>query len=193
MSCSHNSRLAPPGVTPRSRFARRLAAWGSLRTGTVLALVLSAVVGARAFADAGPDSAMMAPVTALASFMAHAEDATRPPVFADDGVVIVENFPPYLFSGGRAADRWGAIFKQHAEDHHLDSLAFTFGKPHDFDRSGDRVYFVLPTRWQGSYQRGDGPRATFDEMGAWTFVLVRKSDRWLILSYAWGVTEKNGA
>jgi hypothetical protein len=54
----------------------------------------------------GPDEAMMAPVTALARYMAHVDGAVLPPVFADDGLVIVENFPPYIFTGKDAAAHW---------------------------------------------------------------------------------------
>lgn len=168
------------------------AATGIRVAGLALCVVLSLALCPARAAD-GPDAEMMTPVTALANFMAHSQGATRPPVFVDDGAVIVENFFPYLFRGAGAADRWGAIFQQHAVEHRLRDLVYTFGKAQDFDRTGDRAYFVLPTRWTGSYQRGDGPRGTFDENGAWTFVLLKLADGWRISAYAWGVTGTNGA
>ena len=97
-----------------------------------------------------PDAAMMAPVTALASYMAHLDGAALPPVFVDDGLVIVEDFAPYIFSGEDAAAQWDAGFRHHAVP--LRDLKFTFGPAHAFERTGDRVYFVLPTTWRGLYK-----------------------------------------
>src|SRR5215469_5550991 len=56
-----------------------------------------------------PDGAMMAPVTALARYMAHVDGAVLAPVFADGGLVIVENFPPYIFDGKDAAAHWARV------------------------------------------------------------------------------------
>jgi hypothetical protein len=61
----------------------------------------------------GPDETMMAPVTALARHMAHPDGAVFPPVFADDGLVIVENFPPYIFNGKDAAEHCAAGYRKH--------------------------------------------------------------------------------
>lgn len=52
----------------------------------------------------GPDATIIAPVTALASYVvARVEGNVLPPVFVDDGLVIVEEFAPYVFSGKDAA------------------------------------------------------------------------------------------
>jgi ketosteroid isomerase-like protein len=130
-----------------------------------------------------PDKAMMAPATALATYMAQVEGAVAPSVFVDDGLVIVENFAPYIFVGKDAAGRWDAGYRQHAGA--LKDLKFSFGNAHDFTRSGDRVYFVLPTTWGGIY-----PEGRFEEHGAWSFVLEKSSGRWRIAAYTWGVTDE---
>ena len=98
----------------------------------------------------GPDATMMIPVTALASYMARIEGKVLPPVFVDDGLVIVEDFAPYVFSNKDAAAQWDAGFRRHAIP--LKDLKFSFGPAHDFERTGDRVYFVLPTTWRGLYK-----------------------------------------
>jgi ketosteroid isomerase-like protein len=130
-----------------------------------------------------PDEAMMAPATALATYMAQVEGAVAPSVFVDDGLIIVENFAPYIFVGKDAAGRWEAGYRQHAGA--LKDLKFSFGSAHDFTRSGDRVYFVLPTTWGGIY-----PEGRFEEHGAWSFVLEKSSGRWRIAAYTWGVTDE---
>jgi hypothetical protein len=61
----------------------------------------------------GPTEDMMAPVKALVRYMAHVDGAVLPTVFADDGLVIVENFPPYIFNGKDAAAHWDAGYRKH--------------------------------------------------------------------------------
>ena len=148
-------------------------------------MLLSCVFGTlTARADDSPDAAMMAPVTSLASFMAHVDGATRPPVFVDDGLVIMENFSPYIFRGEGVAARWDEAYRHHVAACKLGDMKVTFGKAHDFNHSGNHVYFVLPTHWQGKCPLGSGP---FAESGAWAFVLAKSSGQWRITGYAWGV------
>jgi len=129
-----------------------------------------------------PEPAMLAPVTALANYMAHVEGAVLPPVFVDDGLVIVEDFAPYVFTGKDAAAEWNAGFREHATP--LKNLKFSFGPAHDFERTGDRVFFVLPTTWRGVYKD-----RRFEEHGAWSFVLKNNVGQWRILAYGWGATD----
>jgi hypothetical protein len=130
----------------------------------------------------GPDTAMMAPVTALATYMSHVEGTTLPPVFTKDGVVIIEDFAPYIYSGKGAAAQWDAGFRRHAIP--LRELRFTFGPAHDFELTGDRVFFVLPTTWRGIYKD-----RRFEEHGAWSFVLTNSAGQWRICAYGWGATD----
>jgi hypothetical protein len=150
---------------------------------------LLVVAPATAFAADVPDAAMMAPVTSLIRYMEHVEGATLPPVFAADGLVIVENFAPYVYRGSGAAARWDAGFLRHVAEGNLRELTTELGAPHDYERTGRRVYFSLPTTWRG-IDRGK----RFEESGAWVFVLDETPAGWRIVSYAWGVTDwKTGA
>ncbi len=126
---------------------------------------------------------MLAPVQAVANFMATGEEAILRKAFANDGVVVVENFPPFLFSGPTAFERWREGFRAHAERNGLSELAWRFGDARDFAQDGDRVFFVLPTTWTG-LARGK----PFSEAGGWAFVLDEDGGRWRIRSYAWAVT-----
>ena len=129
-----------------------------------------------------PEAAMMATATTLASYMAHTQSAVLPPVFVDNGLVIVEDFAPYVFAGKDAAAQWDAGFRQHAIP--LKDLKFSFGPAHDFERTGDRAFFVLPTTWRGVYKD-----RRFEEHGAWSFVLTNTTGQWRILAYGWGATD----
>lgn len=137
----------------------------------------------RAQAGGAPDEAMMAPVTALVHYMTHVDGVVAPPVFVENGLVIVENFAPYIFRGKDAAASWDAGFRRHVAEGGLQELSVEFGIAHDFERTGNRVYFTLPTTWRG-VDRGK----RFEEFGAWAFVLEKASDEWRITAYAWGVT-----
>jgi hypothetical protein len=131
---------------------------------------------------------MAEPVLAVARFMAKGEEHGLANHFATgDEVVILENFPPFLFTGPGAFEDWRQGFIAHARMLDLDGLVFEIGHPQDLSIRDDRTYFTLPVRW-----RGNALGHPFDERGGWSFVLVREADerRWRILSYAWAVTSK---
>ena len=157
-------------------------------THSIVSLLFASLVGAQTQSPQtggskdAPDAAMMAPVTALANYMAHVEGSVLPSVFVEDGLVIVEDFAPFIFSGKAAAAQWDAGFRRHAVP--LKDMRFSFGPANAFERSGDRVYFVLPTTWRGIYKD-----RRFEEHGAWAFVLKNTSGQWRILAYGWGATD----
>ena len=137
-------------------------------------------------APPGPDAAMLDLATRVARFIATLDDADLEGVFADRDVVIIENFAPYRFEGRNAVASWAAGMREHRTD--TADLVHSFGTPQDFSRSGDRVFFALPTTWKGKY-RG----TPFTETGGWAFVLVEQTDSsgrtsWRVQSYGWAVT-----
>lgn len=132
-----------------------------------------------------PAKEIMVPVEAVARFMATSDAQALAEAFATDGLVMVENFPPFLFTGPDAFACWRDGFRAHAERNGLSDLAWRFGKAQDFTRDGDRVFFVLPTEWSG---KAHGQ--PFKERGGWAFVLDEVDGRWRIRSYAWAVTSK---
>lgn len=154
----------------------------------VFLMLLASLLGTRAQSQQaserskGPDAAMMIPVAALAKYMAHVDGAVLPAVFADEGPVIVEDFEPFIFRGKDAAAQWDTGYRQHAVP--LKDLEVKFGPANAFERTGDRVYFVLPTTWRGIYKD-----RRFEEHGAWSFVLTNSGGQWRILAYGWGATD----
>ena len=107
-----------------------------------------------------------------------------PPVFSARRVTIVENFAPYVFEGTGVPQQWWREFRTHAVSGKLADLHAAFGPAQDYEQTGDRVFFTLPTRWTGITA---GHR--FVERGGWAFVLERESGAWRIRSYAWAVTD----
>ena len=142
-----------------------------------------AAVGTACAADR-PDESMMSPIRTLVQFMASPPASPISGVFAGTGVVIVENFAPYIYIGPSAVSRWETGFRGHVANGDLSELNVKFGEPQDFSRDGNRVYFALPTTWTGR-----AGRQRFEELGVWSFVLVRVNNVWHVLSYAWGVME----
>jgi hypothetical protein len=134
------------------------------------------------WADSVPTAAMLKPVHELVHFMSRLP-ATHPAVFAPRGLCIIENFAPFLFCGADAAARWESGFRAHAREEDLSGLATRFDTAYDFSEAKNRAYFSMPTTWTG---RTHG--RTFEEHGAWSFVLTREADGWRILGYGWGVT-----
>lgn len=137
-------------------------------------------------ADDRPDAAMMAPIEALAAFIAAGATGAPAGVFADRDVTIIENFAPHLFAGPTAVADWTGGMRQHLVG--LSGLRHRFGSPQNFGRTADAAFVSLPTQWSGTI--GERP---FVEHGGWCFVLARQPDAWRIRGYGWAVTEIRAA
>jgi len=127
-----------------------------------------------------PDSEMLALVAKIARFIATGDDAMLD-AFAGNGVVILENFAPHLFSGPDAVPQWAKGMREHAST--LANLRPSFGPAQDFACDDARAFFSLPTHWQGT---SNG--RPFQEDGGWSFMLVREDGRWRVQCYGWAVT-----
>lgn len=163
-----------------------IGAWYGARTMRAVELVaaLVAVAGpCSLWAADNPPPNMLKPIQALVAFMARVPANQHASMFADRDVTVVENYPPFIFSGPDAVARWEEGFRKHAAGDHLTELAVAFGEAQDFSVAGDRAYFSLPTTWTG---RAEGK--SFEEHGAWSFVIVRVGTVWKVLGYGWGVT-----
>ena len=128
---------------------------------------------------------MLEPVQTLARFIATGDEAGLQDAFAAEGVVVVENFAPFLFEGPDAFAGWLQGFRGHVEVDELSQLQWRFGPAQDFAHEGEVAYFVLPTTWTGKTHG-----RALSEDGGWAFVLERGQGRWRIRSYAWAVTAK---
>jgi hypothetical protein len=150
-------------------------------------LLLSCAMGiAKADSSAAgpqPTAAMLEAVHGLVAFMSAPRSADAPRVLAAHGLCIVENFPPYVFCGPNAATDWQNAYRDHSEGE--SGLVAKFDAARDFNESGNRVYFSLPTTWTGVLNGNH-----FEEFGAWAFVLERDGGKWRVLGYGWGITSR---
>jgi hypothetical protein len=124
---------------------------------------------------------MLAAAERLARFLETRDEALLTDAFARSGVVIVENFAPFVFEGPGAVAAWTAGMQAHLAG--LEGLRHAFGPAQDFKHDGDVAYFSLPTTWRGA-SRGQA----FEETGGWSFVLAREAGEWRVRAYGWAVT-----
>ena len=136
----------------------------------------------RARADDQPDAAMIAAAERLAAIIESGGVASPKGAFADHNVTIIENFAPYVFAGSGSVERWSEQMRAHLAG--VATLRHTFGRAQDFSRTGDEVYFSLPTTWHG-LNHGK----PFVENGGWAFVLTWQGGLWRVRGYGWAVTE----
>lgn len=120
----------------------------------------------------------------VARFMETRDDAAREGAFASGGVVIVESFAPFLFTGPGAVDRWAGAFRRHVR--HVTGLRHAFDPPFEPVVDGDRAWLSLPTTWTG-VERG----VPFVERGGWSFALVREQGSWRVAGYGWAPTGRH--
>ncbi len=128
-----------------------------------------------------PDAEIMAPIERIARFMESLDSQFLNEAFADGEVVLIENFPPYVFEGGDAVARWAKGFAEHAKN--ITELRHSFGNPHDFQLDGELAFLSLPTTWRGTIGA-----SSFIETGGWAFVLVKHAGGWRVRNYGWAVT-----
>ena len=132
-------------------------------------------------ADERPDAEIMAPIERIARFMETLDFRFLNDAFAEGRIVLIENFPPYVFEGSDAVARWAKGFVEHAKN--IKELSHSFGDPHDFHRDGEIAFLSLPTTWRGTISA-----SSFTETGGWAFVLLKQPRGWRVRNYGWAVT-----
>ena len=130
------------------------------------------------------DPALLAPIEKVARFIETGDEIFLS-AFAKEGVVIIENFPPHLFQGNDAVERWSQkIISWHEPPSDL-VLKHSFGTVQDLrvDEDEGLAFLSVATHWIIS--EGDD---SFEEDGGWAFVLVHEDGEWRVRSYGWAVT-----
>jgi hypothetical protein len=153
----------------------------------VLAVVTGltlALAAPRTQAGEQPDPAMLAAAERVANFIETGDASLPGRSFADGDVTILENMPPHLFVGPNAVATWSKAMREHLQG--VTGLRHMFGRAQDFRRTGDEVFFSLPTTW-----RGVDHGTAFVEHGGWAFLLRRQGGAWRVRSYGWAVTQSS--
>lgn len=128
-----------------------------------------------------PDAEIIAPIERIARFMETLDSQFLNDTFASGEVVLIENFPPYIFEGRDAVARWAKGFAEHAKN--IRDLRHSFGDAQDFQLDGELAFLSLPTTWRGTIGA-----SSFIETGGWAFVLLKDAGSWRVRNYGWAVT-----
>ncbi len=99
--------------------------------------------------------------------------------YCADDAVIVDHVPPYIFRGPKACDDDWAAADLWMSQHGYAFGEFQLSKPY-VETIGDRVYAAYPLKVTMT-RKGE----TELETGVWTFVLQRRSQRWVIEGWSW--------
>jgi hypothetical protein len=149
-----------------------------------LGMLAAASLPARAQA---PDAqTLVAPVNLLVQAINQGATTCPPGVFAEDAVVI-DDFPPYHWSGhGAGCDWYLALVGTDAASR----AAFTalhghlhVGAPQFSRASGDDAYFVLP----GVFVFDVAENKRVQQSSSWLITERRVAGQWLIAGHAWAI------
>lgn len=94
--------------------------------------------------------------------------------------VVVDEEPPYSWNGQTAGVQWVYAVEKAVKDFKLSHFKASLGDIKIFQQNAEIVYLIAPVTYTGS--TGADP---FEERGAFTFVLRKVSDQWMIKSQAW--------
>jgi len=151
-------------------------------TAFVLALGLATALPASAQSTPPPPDPVLLklPAATLAAFVAGDSAALRSHCTA--GATVIDEFPPYTWSGADACAGWLAAFKAFALHVKLTKLkGAVVGTPF-VDAAGARGYVTARVHFTADI---DGKPLTDD--GTWTMVVTRTSGEWKATHIAWGV------
>ena len=145
-------------------------------------LVVDVVMMAIVVAVAAPSeqSKVMVPVRQLVNGFNQGDIKMAQSACAEQASIIDE-FPPYHWSGAGACSVWMDAYNAWAKQNGVTDGAVTLGKTRAVEVSGDNAYLVMVTgfTWKqnGQPQRESG--ATF------TFVLHKATAGWRITAWTW--------
>lgn len=150
----------------------------------LFASVFALAAGSAAMAQpspAPPDPGIVAlPAKMVAALISNDQAALRTNCAAS--ATVIDEFPPYAWSGADACVKWAAAFKAFAAQMKLTNPKGTV-KPKPFvDVSGTHAYMTAQVRFEALLSG-----KPFPEEGTWTFVLVKSGSGWKITHQVFGV------
>lgn len=152
------------------------------------ALAAATVLAATARADvsAADAAALTQPVQHLVDAINQAS-ATPPKDTFAKGSVVLDDFPPYHWTGKTDGIGWykalaGATAKEHADFVAMKAVV-KIGEPAFARIDGDNAYVVFPSTFDFTE---DGSRK--HQMAQWLFVEEKVKGQWLIAGHTWAIT-----
>jgi ketosteroid isomerase-like protein len=138
------------------------------------------LMGAAAFASASDQDDAMKSVRQFVDGF-NKGDAKSALAACADQVFIIDEFPPYQWSGSGACSTWANDYDADAKKNGITDALVTLGKPGHVDLTGDNAYVVVPATYTWK-QKGKPMKET---NAMFTLVLHRESAGWRITSWSW--------
>jgi hypothetical protein len=152
----------------------------SIARRAAVGFALALLCALRAPAPAATDPAILKPVDALMAAVVAGNGAGVRAAYQSTAE-IVDEFPPFHWSGAGAATRWSNGFAKLLESDGMSQISVTRAGPPAVSVDGPHAYAVVPAQF--SYVAA-GKRQT--ERADWTFALVElPKTGWHIASSAW--------
>ena len=132
------------------------------------------------FTDTIPPSNIMDVVTAAINSLNSFDIAAVAELYTPNAVV-ADDEAPYSWNGPTAGVQWVNAVEKACKNNSLTKLRAEIQPINIFQQSADNVYIVVPVNFTGNLPG----KQHFSVKGAFTFVLRRENDKWLIKSQAW--------
>jgi ketosteroid isomerase-like protein len=98
-----------------------------------------------------------------------------------DEAIIIDEFPPHVWSGAGACQKWVDDFGADAQKKGITDPFVTVGKANVLDVSGDRAYVVVPT----TYSFKEKGKAMREAHAFLTVALQKVTSGWRITGWSW--------
>ncbi len=98
-----------------------------------------------------------------------------------DQASIIDEFPPYAWSGSGACSQWGKDYDTDAKRNGVTNPSVWFGAAKHLEITGDRAYAVLPA----SYSYKQNGKQVKEAGATLTIALQKSGNNWRITAWAW--------
>ena len=145
-----------------------------------LLVVVGVMMLASVMAAASEQSDVMTPVHQFVNGFNKGDAKTALAACADQASII-DDFPPYRWSGAAACSDWAQAYDAWAKQHGVTDGVVTLGRARGIEVVGDQACVVVPADF--TYKQNGKP---MKETGAtWTLVLHKGASGWLISAWTW--------
>ena len=143
-------------------------------------VAVSMVLLAMALAAASEQAEVMAPVHQFVDGF-NKGDINSALATCADQVSVIDEFPPYQWSGPGACSTWAQAYDADSKKNGVTDGQVTLGKPRHIDITADRAYVVVPANY--TWKQNGKP---MKEVGSTLTVALQKTaSGWRITSWSW--------
>src|SRR5262249_23071646 len=150
---------------------------GGMLTGALALAAFFWTAGPAATAD---EAGVIAKVNQFADAFNKGDTKTAAAACADQ-TSIIDEFPPYTWSGAGACSKWMRDYDVDAKKKGITDGVVTLGKTKHVDVDGDRAYVVIPA----DYAFKEKGKPVKESRSTLTVALQRGASGWRIVAWSW--------